>query len=72
MIEYSEMRNFLIKAGKTHEEMQDMWDYCAYNGHPLISKITECGKNWTDLNPACILSLEKEYLKLKENEEVQE
>ena len=66
MSKYTEMREFLATIGKTHEEMQEMWDYCVKNGHALIRQLARCGKNWSDMNTAALTTLETTYLRLKQ------
>lgn len=59
------MRDFLKSQNKTHEEMQDMWDFCKSKGHSLICQLDRCGKNWFDMNTRALATLEREYNKLR-------
>lgn len=65
-MEYIEMRAFLQELGKTHEEMQMMWDFCIEKEHKVICNLHRSGKSWHDLNTMALKTLEREYLKLKE------
>jgi hypothetical protein len=65
MMDYIEMHNFLKTHGLTHERMQEMWNYCVRNGHPLIKQLDGCGTLWFDLDTHVLATLEREYKQLK-------
>lgn len=66
-MEYIEMRTFLQEQNKTHEEMDHIWNYCLEKGHKKILQLDRSGMTWHDLNTMALKTLEREYLKLVDN-----
>jgi hypothetical protein len=66
MAEYKDVKEFLKENGVSAEEMDKMWAFM-YDKNILVAKLTDCGKDWSDLNNLCKKSLIKIYQEECEN-----
>lgn len=58
---YTVMREALSSMGRTHEQIEYMWNFCLALGHPLIKQLNRSGLHWTGLNEQALKTLEREY-----------
>lgn len=49
MSDYKEVKQFLDENNATSEQMDAMWKFM-YDKNWKIKNLTDCGKDWTDLN----------------------
>ena len=64
MKEYKEVKQFLEENNVTDEQMNEMWKYM-YDKNWKVKNLTDCGKDWSDMNNFALKSLIKLY-----NEEI--